>query len=98
MKSARAAALRLIFPLLLRLATVDFFGIDDFLEADDDLVEVLLVFNDSLRDPVDDEGFWLCNFEQLPIRIMHNSEARTLGECLPQSVFPLVRRLLGLGL
>src|SRR5262249_33208565 len=30
MKSARAEALRLIFPLLLRLATVDFLGTDDF--------------------------------------------------------------------
>jgi hypothetical protein len=31
MNSARADALRLILPLLLRLATVDFFGTDDFL-------------------------------------------------------------------
>jgi hypothetical protein len=46
MKSARAEVLRLIFPLLLRGATVDFFGTDDFLEADDDLVEVLLGFDD----------------------------------------------------
>ena len=30
MKSVRADALRWIFPLLFRLATVDFFGIDDF--------------------------------------------------------------------
>jgi hypothetical protein len=45
MKSARAEELRLIFPLLLRLATVDFFGIDDFR----DLVEVFLGF-DVLRE------------------------------------------------
>ena len=30
MNSARAEALRLILPLLFRLATVDFFGTDDF--------------------------------------------------------------------
>jgi two-component system, cell cycle response regulator DivK len=29
--------------------------------------------------PDQDESFWLCNFEQLAIRIIHNSEARTLG-------------------
>jgi hypothetical protein len=52
MKSARADALSLIFPLLLRLATVDFFGIDDFR----DLVEVLLGgFDVELRDRVDDD-------------------------------------------
>src|SRR5262245_51345293 len=44
MKSARADALRLILPLLLRLATVDFFGTDDFR----DLVDVLLGFDEVL--------------------------------------------------
>jgi hypothetical protein len=51
MKSARAEALRLILPLLLRVATVDFFGTDDFRH----LVEVFLGFDDELRDRVDDE-------------------------------------------
>jgi|SRR5262245_9656376 len=36
MKSARAEQLRLILPLLLRLATVDFFGTDDFVVLVDD--------------------------------------------------------------
>jgi len=44
MKSARADALRLILPLLLRMATVDLFGTDDFR----DLVDVLLGFDDVL--------------------------------------------------
>ena len=44
MKSARAEELRLILPLLLRLATVDFFGIDDFRGR----VDVLLGFDDVL--------------------------------------------------
>ena len=44
MKSARAEALRLILPLLLRLATDDFFGTDDFRR----LVEVVLDFDDLL--------------------------------------------------
>ena len=51
MKSARAEALRLILPLLLRLAKVDFFGIDNFC----DRVEVFLGFDDVLCDRVDDE-------------------------------------------
>jgi hypothetical protein len=51
MKSARAEALRLILPLLFRLATVDFFGTDDLR----DLVEVVLGFDDVLRDRVDDD-------------------------------------------
>jgi hypothetical protein len=44
MKSARADALRLILPLLLRLATVDFFGTDD-----------LVVFVDDDREEWEDE-------------------------------------------
>jgi hypothetical protein len=44
MKSARAEALRLILPLLPRLAMVDFFGTDDLR----DRVEVFLGF-DVLR-------------------------------------------------
>ena len=36
MKSARADALRLILPLLLRLATDDFFGTDAFVVLVDD--------------------------------------------------------------
>jgi len=44
MKSARADALRLILPLLLRMATVDLFGTGDFR----DLVDVLLGFDDVL--------------------------------------------------
>src|SRR5262245_46947062 len=51
MNSARAEALRLIFPLLPRLATVDFFGTDDFRVR----VEVVLGFDDVLRDLVDDD-------------------------------------------
>jgi hypothetical protein len=51
MKSARAEELRLIVPLLPRLATVDFFGTDDFREC----VEVLVCFDDVLRDRVEDE-------------------------------------------
>jgi len=51
MKSARAEELRLIVPLLPRLATVDFFGTDDFREC----VEVLFCFDDVLRDRVEDE-------------------------------------------
>jgi hypothetical protein len=39
MNSARAEALRLILPLLLRLATDDFFGTDDFFEVEDDREE-----------------------------------------------------------
>ena len=50
MKSARADALRLILPLLLRLATVDFFGTDDFRAR----VEVVFGF-DVVRDLVPDE-------------------------------------------
>src|SRR5262250_2214060 len=42
MKSARADALRLILPLLPRLATVDFFGTDDFR----DRVDVPFGFDD----------------------------------------------------
>ena len=53
MKSFRAAALRLILPLLFRGATVDFFGtadVFDFFETDDDedFVEVLFGFDDVL--------------------------------------------------
>jgi hypothetical protein len=44
MKSAREEALRLIRPLLSRLATVDFLGTDDFRR----LVDVLLGFDDVL--------------------------------------------------
>jgi len=44
MKSARADALRLILSLLLRVATVDFLGTDDFRR----LVDVLLGFDDVL--------------------------------------------------
>jgi hypothetical protein len=51
MNSARAEALRLILPLLLRLATVDFFGTDDFR----DRVEVVLGFDDVLRDRVEED-------------------------------------------
>jgi hypothetical protein len=51
MKSARAEALRLILPLRLRLATVDFFGTDDLR----DRVEVVLGFDDVLRDRVDED-------------------------------------------
>jgi hypothetical protein len=51
MKSARADELRLILPFLSRLATVDFFGTDDFR----DRVEVLLGFDDVLRDRVDED-------------------------------------------
>jgi hypothetical protein len=51
MKSARAEALRLILPFEFRLATVDLFGTDDFR----DRVEVLLGFDDVLRDRVDDD-------------------------------------------
>jgi hypothetical protein len=58
MKSARADALRLIFPLLLRMAGVDFFGADDFRG----IVDVLLGFDDVLRERVDDDRdrppFW----------------------------------------
>ena len=60
MKSARADALRLILPLLRRMATVDFLGTDDFR----DLVDVLLVFDDVLFDEDRDEddrdrpSFW----------------------------------------
>ncbi len=50
-KSARAEALRLILPLRLRLATVDFFGTDDLR----DRVEVVLGFDDVLRDRVDED-------------------------------------------
>ena len=46
MKSARADALRLISPFALRLAAVDFFGIDDMR----DRVEVVLDFDDVLHD------------------------------------------------
>jgi len=45
MNSVRADELRLILPLLPRLATVDFFGTDDFR----DRVEVVLGF-DVLRE------------------------------------------------
>src|SRR5262245_14279529 len=41
----------LIVPLLPRLATLDFFGTDDFREC----VEVLFCFDDVLRDRVEDE-------------------------------------------
>ena len=51
MNSARADELRLILPLLPRLATADFFGTDDFRER----VEVLLGFDDVLRDRVEDD-------------------------------------------
>jgi len=50
MNSARAEELRLILPLL-RLATVDFFGTDDLRER----VEVVLGFDDVLRDPLDED-------------------------------------------
>jgi len=48
MKPARAEALRLILPLLLRLATADFLGTDDLRG----FVEVLLGFDDVRRDRV----------------------------------------------
>jgi len=48
MKSFRAAALRLILPLLFRWATVDFFGTDVFDFFTEDFVEVLLGFGDVL--------------------------------------------------
>jgi hypothetical protein len=51
MEAARAEVLRLIFPLLFRLATVDFFGTDDLR----DRVEVVLGFDDVLRDRVDED-------------------------------------------
>ena len=51
MKSARAEALRLILPLLSRLATVDLFGTDDLRER----VEVRLGFEDVLRVRVDED-------------------------------------------
>jgi hypothetical protein len=51
MNSARAEALRFILPFLSRLATVDFFGTDGLR----DRVEVLLGFDDVLRDRPDDE-------------------------------------------
>jgi len=51
MKSARADELRLILPLLSRLATVDFFRIDDFRDP----VDVFLGFDDELRGRVDEE-------------------------------------------
>ena len=58
MNSLRADELRLILPFLSRLATVDFFGTDDFRN----LVEVLLGFDDVLRDREDDDRdrplFW----------------------------------------
>jgi hypothetical protein len=44
----------LILPLLSRLAAVDFFGTDDFRER----VEVLLGFDDVLRDRVDEREEW----------------------------------------
>jgi hypothetical protein len=50
MKSARAEALRLILPFAVRLATVDFFGTDDFR----DRVEVVFGF-EVVRDLVSDE-------------------------------------------
>ena len=50
MNSARAEPLRLILPLLLRLATVDFFGTDDLREC----VEVFLGFDDALRNRGDE--------------------------------------------
>jgi len=57
MKSARAEELRLIFPFLSRLATVDFFGLDDFRDR-----EVLLGFDDVLFDEDEDDRdrppFW----------------------------------------
>ena len=60
MNSALAEALRLILPFALRLATVDFFGTDDFRER----VELVLDFDDVLfdEDRVDDDRnrplFW----------------------------------------
>jgi len=51
MKSARAEALRLILPLLSRLATVDLFGTDDLRER----VEVRPGFEDVLRVRVDED-------------------------------------------
>jgi hypothetical protein len=50
MKSARAEELRLILPFALRLATVDFFGTDDFRAR----VEVVFGF-EVVRDLVPDE-------------------------------------------
>src|SRR5262249_22742906 len=47
----RAEELRLILPFRARLATVDFFGRDDFR----DRVEAFLGFEDVLRDRLDDE-------------------------------------------
>src|SRR5262245_21031344 len=60
MKSARAEALRLILPLVLRLATVDVFGTDDFR----DRVDVLFGFDDVFfgedrdKDDRDRPLFW----------------------------------------
>src|SRR5215813_2600849 len=58
MNSLRAEELRLILPLLSRLATVDFFGTEDFR----DRVEMLLGFDDVLLDREDDDRdrplFW----------------------------------------
>src|SRR5262245_53616038 len=60
MKSALAVALRLILPLLLRLATVDFLETDDLRER----VDVLLGFDDVLfaeardKDDRDRPLFW----------------------------------------
>ena len=60
MKSARAEALRLILPLLPLMATLDFFGTDDFRA----LVDVLLGFDDVLfaedrdKDDRDRPLFW----------------------------------------
>jgi hypothetical protein len=60
-KAISAEALRLILPLLLRLATVDFFGIDDFR----DRVEVVLGF-DVLRDRVEED-----HAHTSPVRCSH---------------------------
>jgi len=50
MKSARAEALRWILPLLPRIATVDFFGADDFFETVFDFDDVLCAPLDEDRD------------------------------------------------
>ena len=45
MKSARADALRLILPFLPRLATVDFFGIDDFRVSSTGFLLLMMCFS-----------------------------------------------------
>jgi hypothetical protein len=53
MKSVRAAALRLILPLLARTATVDFFGAVVLFGVEifeEDFVELAFAFDEALRD------------------------------------------------